>query len=104
MKSKLQLITVILLATLCVAQTPAPLTPTQDQLKDLQIAQLRAQLAQTQAQRSADILQAALANLKGVCKSVVIENKWPKEADCNPDTLVFSTPPAPPVMKKPEVK
>lgn len=38
----------------------------------------------------------AMSELMAECEAVRVENKWPAEVTCNPDTLMFSVPPAPP--------
>jgi hypothetical protein len=72
------------------AKTDTPkYEPTDSQAKDLKIAQLQAQLAQTQYATEAQKLpsfaqfQTAMQQLQGECKKVMEANKWPGNVQCD---------------------
>jgi hypothetical protein len=72
------------------AKTDTPkYEPTDSQAKDLKIAQLQAQLAQTQYATEAQKLpsfaqfQTAMQQLQSECKKVASENKWPGNVQCD---------------------
>lgn len=97
------------LCATCIAQPPAPknatavvdkptatasqstnFTPTHEQALELENAQLRAKLAQTQATKAQEDFQTQLRMLSATCKAVQSTNKWPDSVTCNLDTLVFT--------------
>lgn len=75
-------------------------TPTPEQAKDLKIAQLAAQLAQVQYGARAQTLpefaefQKSMTALSMECAKVKDANKWPKEVQCDMQTvpIKFVTP------------
>jgi hypothetical protein len=99
------------------AQTPAALTPTPEQVKDLKIAQQErtiqaqaTQIAYDQWQASQAQYRQADAAMRSKCTEVIATNKWAPDTVCNfdvtPVTFTAATPkppaaPTPTPTKKP---
>lgn len=67
---------------------PAAFEPNAAQKKDLEIARLRAQLAQKSWEAASNKLpeniayQNAVSNIGQECKKIITENKWPSTVQC----------------------
>ncbi len=95
-----KIIVICLFASLSLGQSK--FTPSHEQTLELENAQLRAKLAQQQAAQAQNNFQIQVQLLKATCKAVATKNNWPKDIDCNVDTLVFAEPKA--EVKKEEKK
>lgn len=82
--------------------TPSKYLPSDVQSLRLQVKQKDAQLAQMAFNVAQQQLRQAFVDLQAESERIKAENKWPKEAQFDPNSLTFSEPPAP--AKAPEAK
>jgi hypothetical protein len=91
------------------AQEPPPPTfaPSDAQQKDLEIARLKAKLAQATLEGANKAFQSSLDNIGAACTQIIMANKWPSTVKCNLSSLdspFAFTDTAPPAAAHPDEK
>lgn len=76
-------------------EKPQEFNPTEVQSLRLQVAQKDAMIARYQLQEAQLKFQTAYGHLLQVCHQVQLDNKWPDNVTCDPDTLAFKQPEKP---------